>query len=51
MARVIDRAIVKRSRLVRYPWIMGAIARFSAWLPRFIMRPLIRRTSGEHPPR
>jgi short-subunit dehydrogenase len=51
MAKVIDRAIVKRSRLVRYPWIMGAIARFSAWLPRFLMRPLIRRTSGEHPPR
>src|SRR4051812_16672756 len=51
MARVIDRAIRKRTRLVRYPWIMGALARVSAWLPRFIMRPLIRLTSGEHPPR
>jgi short-subunit dehydrogenase len=49
MARVIDRAIVRRKRLVRYPWIMGFVARLTAWLPRFIMRPLIRRTSGERP--
>lgn len=47
MARIIDRAIRRRSRLVRAPWIMGLIARLSAWLPRAIMRPLIRRTSGE----
>jgi short-subunit dehydrogenase len=47
MARVIDRAIHRRSRLVRYPWIMGLLARVTAWLPRMIMRPLIRRTSGE----
>ena len=51
MARVIDRAIRKRKRLVRSPWIMGALARFSASLPRVFMRPLIRRTSGERPPR
>ncbi len=51
MAGVIDRAIRTRARLVRYPWIMGFIARLSAWLPRAIMRPLIRRTSGERPPR
>jgi len=51
MARVIDRAIVRRARLVRHPWIMGLIARISAWLPRVIMRPLIRRTSGERPAR
>ena len=47
MARVIDRAIRRRARLVRNPWIMGFIARLSAWLPRVVMRPLIRRTSGE----
>ncbi|HXU68766.1 MAG TPA: SDR family NAD(P)-dependent oxidoreductase [Polyangia bacterium] len=51
MARVIDRAIVRRSRLVRYPWIMGAIARLTAWLPRVVMSPLIRLTSGERPAR
>jgi short-subunit dehydrogenase len=47
MALIIDRAIRRRSRLVRYPWTMGAVARLSASLPRFIMRPLIRATSGE----
>jgi len=47
MARVIDRAIVRRARLVRYPWIMGLLARLTAWLPRALMRPLIRRASGE----
>ena len=51
MARVIDRAIVRRARLVRYPWIMGAIARLTAWLPRVLMAPLIRLTSGERPAR
>jgi short-subunit dehydrogenase len=51
MAAVIDRAIRRRRRLVRYPWIMGLISRVSAWLPRALMRPLIRRTSGERPPR
>ncbi|MGZ3428331.1 MAG: SDR family NAD(P)-dependent oxidoreductase [Polyangia bacterium] len=47
MARIVDRAIRRRSRLVRAPWILGVIARLSAWLPRVLMRPLIRRTSGE----
>ena len=51
MARVIDRAIRRRARLVRYPWIMGALARLTAWLPRVVTRPLIRLTSGERPPR
>jgi short-subunit dehydrogenase len=46
-ARIIDRAIRRRARLVRFPWILGAFARLSAWLPRVIMRPLIRATSGE----
>jgi short-subunit dehydrogenase len=46
MAKVIDRAIVRRRRIVRYPWIMGFVARVTALLPRFIMRPLIRRTTS-----
>jgi short-subunit dehydrogenase len=46
MAKVIDRAIHRRTRIVRYPWIMGFVARVSAWLPRGIMRPLIRKTTG-----
>jgi short-subunit dehydrogenase len=45
-AKIIDRAIQRRSRLVRFPWIMGFVARMTAWLPRAIMRPLIRLTSG-----
>jgi short-subunit dehydrogenase len=45
-AAIIDRAIMRRARLVRFPWILGAIARLSAWLPRWIMSPLIRRTSA-----
>lgn len=44
-ARIIDRAIVGRARLVRFPWIMGFVARLGAWLPRFLMRPLIRRAT------
>jgi short-subunit dehydrogenase len=47
MARIVDRAIRRRARLVRSPWIMGLVARVSAWLPRVVMRPLIRRTTGE----
>jgi short-subunit dehydrogenase len=45
-ARIIDRGIRRRARMVRFPFILGIVARFSAWLPRFIMAPLIRRTSG-----
>jgi short-subunit dehydrogenase len=45
-AAIIDRAIVRRKRIVRFPWIMGAIARLTAWLPRWFMRPLIKMTSG-----
>jgi short-subunit dehydrogenase len=45
-AAIIDRAIVKRARLVRFPWVMGLLARLTAWLPRSLTRPLIRRASG-----
>lgn len=48
-AALIDRAIVTRARLVRFPWVMGALARVTAWLPRAWMRPLILRTSGVTP--
>src|SRR5262249_24398947 len=44
-AKIIDRAIQRRTRIVRFPWILDAIGRFAAWLPRFIMRPLIRGAS------
>jgi hypothetical protein len=46
---IIDRAIRRRARLVRFPWVMGAVARVSAWLPRAIMRPLIFKTSNAKP--
>jgi short-subunit dehydrogenase len=45
-ALIIDRAIQRRARLVRFPWILGAIARLTAWLPRWFMSPLIRMTSA-----
>ena len=45
-ARIIDRAIQRRARLVRFPWVMGLSARLTAWLPRALTRPLIRRLSG-----
>jgi short-subunit dehydrogenase len=48
-ARIIDRAIQRRARMVRFPWIMGALARLVAWLPRSLTRPLIRR--GSLPPK
>jgi short-subunit dehydrogenase len=45
-AAIIDRGIRRRARMVRFPWILGAVARLTAWLPRWIMSPLIRLTSG-----
>jgi short-subunit dehydrogenase len=44
-AAIIDRGIQRRARMVRFPWILGAVARISAWLPRWLMSPLIRATS------
>jgi short-subunit dehydrogenase len=46
-AEIIDRAIQRRARIVRFPWVMGAFARFVAWLPRWLTRSIIRKTSGE----
>ncbi len=45
-ARIIERGIDRKSRMVRFPWILGFVARVTAALPRWIMAPLIRRTSG-----
>jgi len=48
-ARVIDRAIRRRTRLLRFPWVLGFTARVTRALPRGLMRPLIRLTSGAPP--
>jgi short-subunit dehydrogenase len=45
-AKIIDRAIQRRARMVRFPWWMGLAARFIAWLPRAITSPFIRRAAG-----
>lgn len=43
---IIDRAIRRRSRIVRFPWIMGAVSRVAAALPRGVMSPLIARATA-----
>lgn len=45
-ARIIERGIERKSRMVRFPWILGFVARVSAGLPRWLMSPFIRMTSG-----
>jgi short-subunit dehydrogenase len=45
-AEIIDRGIERRVRLVRFPWILSFISRFTAAMPRWLMAPLIRRTVG-----
>jgi short-subunit dehydrogenase len=45
-AIIIDRGIQRRARMVRFPWILGALARFVASLPRWLTSPLIRLTSA-----
>ena len=44
-ARIIDRAIQKRARLVRFPWTMSLLALLPQILPRFISHPLILRVT------
>jgi short-subunit dehydrogenase len=39
---IIDRAIQKRARLVRFPWTMSLVALLPKLLPRFISHPIIR---------
>jgi short-subunit dehydrogenase len=45
-AAIIDRGIQRRARMVRFPWILGVLARFTAALPRWLTSPLIRFTSA-----
>lgn len=45
-ARIIDRGIERRARLVRFPWILSAISRLTRFLPRALTSPLIRRATG-----
>ncbi len=48
-ARIIDRAIRRRARLVRFPWIMGAISRLARAMPRALFAPVILRLTAERP--
>jgi short-subunit dehydrogenase len=43
---IIDRGIQRRARMVRFPWLLGALARVTAWLPRWLTSPIIRWTSA-----
>jgi short-subunit dehydrogenase len=45
-AIIIDRGIQRRARMIRFPWILGALARFTNLLPRWLTSPLIRLTSA-----
>jgi short-subunit dehydrogenase len=46
---IIDRGLRRRARMVRFPWILGAVSRVSAALPRALMSPLIRAATSERP--
>lgn len=46
-ARIIDRGISRRARMIRFPWIMGTISRMANAAPRAIMAPLLRRATAE----
>ncbi|HET6279322.1 MAG TPA: SDR family NAD(P)-dependent oxidoreductase [Polyangia bacterium] len=43
-ARIIDRAIMRRARLVRFPWILSTASWAVRKLPRWLSDPLVRRT-------
>jgi short-subunit dehydrogenase len=42
-ARIIDRAIQRRARLVRFPWILSAFSWAIRRLPRWLSDPMVRR--------
>jgi hypothetical protein len=44
---IIERALRRRARMVRFPWILGAVSRVAAVLPRPLMSPLIRAVTSE----
>jgi short-subunit dehydrogenase len=45
-AAIIERGIQRRARMIRFPWILGALARFTALLPRWLTSPFIRMSSA-----
>jgi short-subunit dehydrogenase len=44
---IMDRGIAKRSRMVRFPFLLGAIARFPKVLPKAVANPLILKSTAE----
>lgn len=48
---IIDRAIRRRARLVRFPLSMSLISRLPSLLPRFVSHPIIRRVTKAPPAR
>jgi short-subunit dehydrogenase len=48
---LIDRAISRRTRLLRFPWILGLLARAATMLPAFLRDSMIRRAAAGREPR
>jgi short-subunit dehydrogenase len=46
---IIDRGIQRRARMIRFPWILGAVARAAAALPRPVMSRAIRAVTSARP--
>ena len=46
-ARIIDRGIERRARLVRFPWPLGLVSRLTNALPRALTAPLVRKVTAE----
>lgn len=42
---IIDRAIVRRARMCRFPWLTGAVARTLTALPRGVRAPIVRKAT------
>lgn len=49
-AAIIDRGIRRRARMVRFPWPLGALARFGNALPRAARAALLRAATRERKP-
>jgi short-subunit dehydrogenase len=45
-AGIIDRGIQRRARMIRFPFVTGALARLVSSLPAWIAAPLIRSATG-----
>jgi short-subunit dehydrogenase len=46
-ARIIDRGIQRRARLIRFPWALGFASRFASALPRSLSDGLVRAVTAE----